>query len=77
MKEYTIYGTSGCYQCEQAKKLLKSLDLPFNYMDAPSSFFFQTEFVAKGIRKVPQIFVSEEAGERYIGGFEELAKEVM
>ena len=46
-------------------------------MDAPSSTYFQETFVAKGIRKVPQIFVSELAGERHIGGFEELMKELM
>jgi glutaredoxin len=52
-------------------------ELPYTYMDAPSSKYFQETFVAKGIRKVPQIFVSELVGERHIGGFEELMKEIM
>lgn len=77
MNEYTIYGTNDCYFCKQAKKLLEAKGLPCNYMDAPSSLYFQTEFVAKGIRKVPQIFVTEEAGERHIGGYEDLVKEIM
>lgn len=78
--EYTIYGTQGCYYCEQAKKLLDSYDLPYSYMDAPSSLFFQERFIANGIRKVPQIFVTDEGptdkDERYIGGFEDLLKEL-
>lgn len=77
MNEYTIYGTQNCYLCQQAKELLKALDIPFSYIDAPSSLFFQREFITKGIRKVPQIYVSEAAGERYIGGYEELQREVM
>jgi glutaredoxin len=75
--EYTIYGTKDCHYCKEAKKLLELKGFPCNYMDAPSSLFFQETFVKKGIRKVPQIFVSEEAGERYIGGYEELVKEIM
>lgn len=77
MKEFTIYGTQNCYLCQQAKELLKVLEIPFSYIDAPSSLFFQREFIDKGIRKVPQIFVTEAAGERYIGGYEQLSKEVM
>lgn len=78
MKEYTIYGTPSCTYCDQAKKLLELKGLPYSYMDAPSSLFFQKTFIANGIRKVPQIFVMEDSGdERHIGGFEELMKELM
>ena len=77
MNEYVIYGAPECSYCEQAKRLLDMKKLPYTYMDAPSSTYFQETFVAKGIRKVPQIFVSELAGERHIGGFEELMKELM
>lgn len=75
--EYTIYGTKDCYFCKEAKKLLELKGYPVNYMDAPSSLFFQNTFVSKGIRKVPQIFVTEASGERHIGGYEELVKELM
>tara|TARA_R110000782_G_scaffold16212_1_gene46735 strand:+ start:122 stop:286 length:165 start_codon:yes stop_codon:yes gene_type:complete len=51
--------------------------LPYTYMDAPSSQYFQETFVNKGIRKVPQIFVTELSGERHVGGFEELLKELL
>ena len=77
MKEFTIYGTQNCYLCQQAKTLLDRLDIPYNYIDAPSSLFFQREFISKGIRKVPQVYVTEGDTERYIGGYEELQREVM
>lgn len=77
MKEYTIYGTQSCTYCNDAKRLLDDKGLPYVYMDAPSSLFFQKEFVAKGVRTVPQIFVTEKDGERYIGGFQELAQELL
>lgn len=77
-QEYTIYGTQGCYECTQAKKLLETKGLPLNYIDAPTSLFFQNTFVAKGIRKVPQIYVTDSEGnEKHIGGYLELVREVM
>lgn len=77
MKEYTVYGTQDCHYCKEAKKLLAAKGLPCNYIDAPSSLFFKQNFSDKGIRKVPQIFVDEGSGERYIGGYEDLVKEIM
>lgn len=77
-KEYTIYGSSNCGYCDQAKKLLDLKELPYNYVDAPSSLYFQETFVKKGVRTVPQIFVNEGSlEERHIGGFEELLRELM
>ena len=77
--EYTIYGTPSCSYCDQAKRLLEMKGLPYTYMDAPSSLYFQKTFVDKGIRSVPQIFVNDIEGtdERHVGGFEELMKELM
>lgn len=78
MKEYTIYGTTNCGFCNDAKSLLDDKGLPYCYMDAPSSLFFQREFKDKGIRTVPQIFVTDtEGNERHIGGFQELAGELL
>jgi len=81
MKEYTIYGAPRCAYCDQAKQLLEMKELPYNYVDAPSSTYFQKEFLDKGIRSVPQIFVREDGPtdreERHIGGFEELMQELM
>lgn len=80
-KEYTIYSSPNCTYCEQAKKLLDMKGLPYNVMDASSSLYFQETFVKKGIRKVPQIFVTDDGPtdreERHIGGFEELMQELM
>jgi glutaredoxin 3 len=82
MIEYTIYGSPNCTYCEQAKKLLDLKGLPYTYMDASSSLYFQENFVKKGVRAVPQIFVRGEDSptdieERHIGGFQELMKELM
>jgi len=70
---YTIYGSDNCTYCDQAKRLLDLKGLPYEYVDAPSSLYFQKEFVEKGIRKVPQIFHHD----NHVGGFEELMKELM
>jgi len=72
-EEYVIYSSPNCGYCAQAKQLLDMKELPYTIMDAKSSMYFQREFVAKGIRKVPQIF----QGDRHIGGFQELMGELM
>jgi glutaredoxin len=46
---------------------------PYTVMDAKSSMYFQKEFVAKGVRKVPQIFL----GDRLVGGLEQLMGELL
>tara|TARA_R110002073_G_scaffold309611_3_gene479952 strand:+ start:10031 stop:10276 length:246 start_codon:yes stop_codon:yes gene_type:complete len=76
--EYTVYGTPTCPYCDQAKKLLDMKDLPYNYVDARENLFFQKTFIEQNIRKVPQIFMTDADGkESYVGGFEELMKELM
>jgi glutaredoxin 3 len=77
MKEYTIYGRPLCTYCDQAKRLLDHKEFPYNYVDARDNIYFKKTFIDKGIRTVPQIFVTELGGERHIGGFEELMKEIM
>lgn len=81
IEEYVIYGTKDCSFCNKAKEALDHLGLPFTYVDAPTSLFFQQEFVKKmGVRTVPQIFAIEQKDqgqtERHIGGYEELMKEL-
>lgn len=71
--EYVVYSSPNCSYCEQAKKLLEMKNLPYTVMDAASSQFFQDTFVKKGVRKVPQIF----AGDKHIGGFEQLMQELL
>ncbi len=72
-QEYVIYSSPNCSACEQAKKLLDMKNKPYTVMDAKSSMYFQKEFVAKGVRKVPQIFL----GDRHIGGLEQLMGELL
>ena len=67
-EEFVIYSGAGCSYCKQAKKLLDQKDLPYTVMDARSSAFFKSEFLDKGVRKIPQIYI----GDHYIGGFDEL-----
>ena len=71
--EYVIYSGADCSYCKQAKQLLDLKDLPYTIMDAKSSLYFQREFVDKGTRTVPQIFL----GDRHIGGFQELMGELL
>lgn len=71
--EYVIYSSPNCSYCEQAKRLLDMKNLPYTMMDARSSTYFQSEFVDKGVRTVPQIFL----GDRHVGGFQELMGELM
>ena len=68
MEEYVIYSGEGCGYCVQAKKLLDTKELPYTVMDARSSLFFRKEFLDKGVRTIPQIFI----GDHYIGGFDKL-----
>ena len=72
-EEYTIYSSPECNYCTKAKELLDMLDKPYCIMDAKSSLYFQQEFVAKGTRRVPQIFL----GDRHVGGFQELMGELL
>lgn len=75
--DYTVYGTATCYECKEAMKLLERKGLPVNYIDAPSSTFFQDTFVKQGVRKVPQIYVANGTNYRHIGGYEDLIKELL
>lgn len=69
-----IYGrTDGsCGYCNQAKGLCESMGLDFEYIDAPTSEYFQNTYVSKGIRTVPQIYVDNV----HVGGFQEFFMKV-
>ena len=70
----TIFGSKTCTWCEQAKQLCNRKMVAFEYVDltAPGNEDQLAEFKAKGFSTVPQIF----EGERHIGGFQDLAKEL-
>lgn len=66
---YTIYGRPGCQPCKTAKDLLQSKGLEFTYVDVmalPKGEL--AEFLSKGFKTVPQVFL----GEDHLGGLEEL-----
>ena len=64
-----IYGKKNCPQCEQAKALLDSKSLGYEYIDLGSNIEAMREAKAKGWRSVPQIFYN---GKHIQGGVAEL-----
>ena len=64
-----IYGKKNCPQCEQAKALLDSKSLGYEYIDLGSNIEAMQEARAKGWRSVPQIFYN---GKHIQGGIAEL-----
>lgn len=64
-----VYGKKNCPQCEQAKALLESKSLRYEYIDLGSNIEAMQEARAKGWRSVPQIFYN---GEHIHGGIAEL-----
>ena len=69
MLGWKIYGKSNCSGCDQAKALLESKGLGYEYVDVMKTPSAQTLFREKGFRSVPQIFLN---GEHLEGGFEGL-----
>lgn len=67
-----VYTTSYCGYCEQAKRLLKSLRLPFEEISLEDQDELRTRLSSEngGWRTVPMIFI----GDEFIGGYTELAK---
>ena len=74
---YKIYATPGCGFCLQAKRLLESKELPYEYnlvsdLDSQEQAHLQ-DIAGIPFRTVPQIFqVNEEDQLNYVGGFTEL-----
>ena len=64
-----IYGKKNCPQCEQAKALLESKSIGYEYIDLGSNIEAMQEAKAKGWRSVPQVTIND----RHVGGYKELA----
>lgn len=64
-----VYGKKNCPQCEQAKALLDSKSLGYEYIDLGSNIEAMQEARAKGWRSVPQVVIDG----RVVGGYKELA----
>ena len=67
---FTIYGKPNCQGCEQAKALLESRGLGYEYVDVMKTPSAQTLFREKGFRSVPQCYYN---GQHIPGGFEGLS----
>lgn len=67
-----VYTTNICPFCVQAKRLLKSLDLPFEEISLEGKHEERMRLSREnaGWRTVPMIFI----GEKFIGGYTELEK---
>jgi glutaredoxin len=77
MSKYTIYSSAGCGYCLQAKRLLESKEIEFDYIDITeldgSEKAHLQEVAGIPFRTVPQIFKqNEDAQLEYVGGFTEL-----
>lgn len=68
-KKVTVYVTSYCPYCDQAKRMLGSMQVPFEAIDVTGDAERRHWLVERtGMRTVPQIFV----GETSIGGFTDM-----
>lgn len=77
MSNYTIYSSAGCGYCIQAKRLLESKDIEFEYIDITeldnADKAHLMEIAGIPFRTVPQIFKTNEDGNlEYVGGFTQL-----
>lgn len=73
MLGWKIYGKPNCQGCEQAKALLDSKGIGYQYIDVMRTPSAQALFRESGFRSVPQIFLN---GEHIEGGFEGLKKKL-
>ena len=75
---YVIYGKENCPFCEQAKTLLATKGLKYDYLTLNVDYDREDLFdLAPNARTVPQIWLIEEASDgqeawKHIGGFQEL-----
>ena len=69
MKDVIIYTTKTCPYCYKAKRLLKSLDIPYKEVSVDFNSKLRAEMASKaGKTSVPQIWF----GEDHIGGCDDL-----
>jgi ribonucleoside-diphosphate reductase alpha chain len=72
-KKTIVYGKSNCPFCEQAKRILDSKGIAYEYVDITTTGKTAAEITGRpGVRTVPQIYLEGE----YIGGFQELYKKL-
>ncbi|BFT63500.1 glutaredoxin 3 [Pseudomonas moorei] len=70
MLEVTMYTTSTCPYCRNAKRLLNEKGIRYTEIDAQSAAVRSEMVNRSGRRTVPQIFI----GNWHVGGFDDLAQ---
>ncbi|MFT6300543.1 MAG: glutaredoxin 1 [Saprospiraceae bacterium] len=73
MSKFTIFGHQACGFCRQAKSVLESKHIEFNYIDIHEEGISSADLaktVGQPVTTVPQIF----DGKIYVGGYQELMK---
>lgn len=70
-----IVGKSGCPRCDQAKQVCSMNGVPYEYKVIHQDVQIeQLEEIAGGrVSSVPQIYISEDGLNAYIGGYNDLA----
>ncbi len=70
MARVTVYSTSVCPYCVQAKRLLKERAIPYDEIDVSDDEQLREQMVGRagGKRTVPQIFIDG----KHVGGYVEL-----
>lgn len=68
-----IVGKVGCANCEKAKNICHAKKIPYEYKKVHEGIQIEElEQIAGGrVSSVPQIYVSEQGLNTYIGGFKE------
>lgn len=54
--QLTVYSKTNCPQCDQAKHLLKTLELPFEEVKIDTDLTAREFLLQEGHRSVPQIY---------------------
>lgn len=76
MSKYLIYSSPGCGYCLQAKRVLASKGLEYDYIDLvdvdDADKAQLQESAGRPFRTVPQIFKETDQGLQYIGGYTDL-----
>ena len=70
MNGYTVYGKPNCQGCEQAKALLESKGLGYEYVDVMKTPSAQALFREKGFRSVPQVYYNSQ----HLGNADDLSR---
>lgn len=81
MDKYLVIGKDSCPYCVKAKELLDAAEAPYDYVDRGEftrGDVAKLELVAgQEFRTVPQIFKLPEDKLEYVGGYNELIKELI